>query len=101
MQWHTNKNLSQRDLETLYNTKIYLDMLRQRVVVDFEKKEIPAFQKFGLSNARDLFYIKERGHKVYEFWFLDGRDMYDFDQVLMEYKLTGQEQSFNEDDIPF
>lgn len=101
MQWHTNKNLSQRDLETLYNTKIYLDMLRQRVVVDFEKKEIPDFQKFGLSNARDLFYIKELGHKVYEFWFLDARDMHDFDQVLIEYKLTGQEQSFNEDNVPF
>lgn len=99
MKWHANKNLSQRDLETLYNTKIYLDMLRQRIVVDFDEKDVPNFREFGFDKARDLFYIKELGNKVYEFWFLDSRDMHDFDQVLIEYKLTGPEGF--DDEIPF
>ena len=93
MKWWNNYNLSHSDMESLQMADIrtYFKMIRQRLIVDFANKDVPEFKELHLSEARDLFYIKELGASVYEFWFLDERDLLDFKDTLLEYKVTGPE----------
>jgi hypothetical protein len=95
MKWWHNYNLSQSDMESLQAADIrtYFKMIRQRIIVDFGNKDVPEFRDLHLSEARDLFYIKELGSTTYEFWFLDERDLMDFKDTLLEYKITGTEEA--------
>lgn len=93
MKWWHNYNLSQQDMESLQlaDIRTYFKMIRQRLIVDFGVKDVPDFAELHLNDARDLFYIKELGVRTYEFWFLDLRDLNDFKDTLLEYKVTGTE----------
>lgn len=87
MYWYISKNLSDNDIEMLAKTDTLERMMRNRITVDFGDRKIPSFDDIGLDSTHDLYYIKILGDHVIQFWFYDSRDLAEFNQVLLEYKI--------------
>lgn len=87
MYWYISKNLSDNDIEMIAKTDTLERMMRNRITVDFGDRKIPSFDDIGLDSTHDLYYIKILGDHVIQFWFYDSRDLAEFNQVLIEYKI--------------
>lgn len=79
-------SLSEEDLVHLQGTSIIINMLKQRVLVEFENT--PSMDQIDFSGVRGFYLIKSLGHKMYQFWFEDNRDYADFRANLLAYKMS-------------
>jgi len=79
-------SLSEEDLEWLRGTSTVENMLKQRLIVEFDSN--PDIDKIDFSGTRGFYLIKNLSHKIYQFWFADKRDYEDFHANILAYKLS-------------
>tara|TARA_B100000959_G_scaffold287152_1_gene369672 strand:- start:2928 stop:3275 length:348 start_codon:yes stop_codon:yes gene_type:complete len=97
LQVQYNPTLTRADLELL-DKKILLQMMRNRIVLAFNKP--PMWNRFGLDKIEGMYYVdrmdRESTHgwstgesdKIYHFWFELPKDRDHFLQNIAELKLT-------------
>tara|TARA_B100000029_G_C16943928_1_gene729896 strand:+ start:132 stop:473 length:342 start_codon:yes stop_codon:yes gene_type:complete len=97
LQVQYNPTLTRADLELL-DKKILLQMMRNRIVLAFNKP--PMWNRFGLDEIQGMYYVdrldKDSTHgwstgesdKIYHFWFELPTDRDRFLQNIAELKLT-------------
>ena len=97
LQVQYNPTLTRADLELL-DKKILLQMMRNRIVLAFNKP--PMWNRFGLDEIQGMYYVdrldKDSTHgwstgesdKIYHFWFELPKDRDHFLQNIAELKLT-------------
>ena len=79
-------SLSEEDLVHLQGSTIIVQMMRQRLVVEFETN--PDIDEIDFGGARGFYLIKNLGHKIYQFWFEDPKDYEDFRANILAYKMS-------------
>ena len=79
-------SLSEEDLVHLQGSPIIIKMLKQRVVIEFAAP--PNIEDIDFSGTRGFYFIKNLGHKIYQFWFEDSRDYEDFRANILAYKMS-------------
>ena len=79
-------SLSEEDLAHLQGSPILMQMLKQRLVIEFENN--PNIEEIDFSGARGFYLIKSLGHKIYQFWFEDPKDYEDFRANILAYKMS-------------
>ena len=67
-------SLSEEDLVHLQGSSVIIKMLKQRLVVEFQNP--PNIEDIDFSGTRGFYFIKNLGHKIYQFWF---ENMQDYD----------------------
>ena len=97
LQVQYNPTLTRADLELL-DKKILLQMMRNRIVLAFNKP--PMWNRFGLDKIEGMYYVdrmdRESTHgwstgesdKIYHFWFELPKDRDHFLQNIAELKIT-------------
>ena len=79
-------SLSEEDLVHLQGSSVIIKMLKQRLVVEFQNP--PNIEDIDFSGTRGFYFIKNLGHKIYQFWFEDNRDYEDFRAKILAYKMS-------------
>ena len=79
-------SLSEEDLVHLQGSSVIIKMLKQRLVVEFQNP--PNIEDIDFSGTRGFYFIKNLGHKIYQFWFEDSRDYEDFRANILAYKMS-------------
>ena len=79
-------SLSEEDLVHLQGSSIIIKMLKQRVVIEFATP--PNIEDIDFAGTRGFYFIKNLGHKIYQFWFEDNRDYEDFRANILAYKMS-------------
>ena len=97
LQVQYNPTLTRADLELL-DKKILLQMMRNRIVLAFNKP--PMWNRFGLDQITGMYYVDRldtdsthgwstgESDKIYHFWFELPKDRDHFLQNIAELKLT-------------
>ena len=83
-------SLSESDLVLLTGTDIILNMLRNRILVLIEKKQVCDWSKLT-EGMVGLYYIRTIDHNsnVFQLWFELSKDLVAFEQNLTMAKLAG------------
>jgi len=85
-------SLSEEDLQYLVGTEIFISMLKQRIIVEFDVS--PDIEKLDFSGCRGFYHIRSLGSKLFQFWFEHPQDYENFRANLIAFKLS---QTKNED----
>jgi hypothetical protein len=79
-------SLSDKDLELLRGSKIIEEMMRNRLLVEFD--EAPDLENLDFSGCQSFYHIKSLGARLFQFWFHHIRDYEDFRSNIIAYKMT-------------
>jgi len=79
-------SLSEEDLEWLRGTETIQEMLRQRLVVEFDTD--PDIDKIDFTGTRGFYLIRNMEHKIYQFWFENHMDYQEFRANILAYKMS-------------
>jgi hypothetical protein len=79
-------SLSEDDLELLSGSKIIIEMMKNRILVEFD--EAPDIDNLNFTNSNSFYHIKSLGSKLFQFWFHDRRDYDIFYENIIAHKLS-------------
>jgi len=85
-------SLSEEDLQYLIGTAVLTNMLKHRIIVEFDVS--PNLEKLDFSGCKGFYHIKSLGSKLFQFWFENSQDYENFRANLIAFKLS---QTGNED----
>lgn len=85
-------SLSEEDLQYLIGTAVLTNLLKHRIVVEFDAS--PNLDKLDFSGCKGFYHIRSLGSKLFQFWFENPQDYENFRANLIAFKLS---QIGNED----
>jgi hypothetical protein len=85
-------SLSEEDLQYLIGTAVLENMLKHRIIAEFDVS--PDIEKLDFSGCRGFYHIRSLGSKLFQFWFEHPQDYENFRANLIAFKLS---QTKNED----
>jgi len=79
-------SLSEDDMQFLTGTAIITQMLKHRILVEFDTS--PDLDNIDFSGVKGFYHIKSLGHKLFQFWFEHPHDYETFRANIIAFKLA-------------
>lgn len=79
-------SLSEDDLQYLVGTAVITQMLKQRIIAEFDIS--PDLENLDFSGVKGFYHIKNLGNKLFQFWFEHPQDYENFRSNLIAFKLS-------------